>query len=287
MTIKSILCIFGGADSELGAVNAALALGKEHGAHIRFLHLSPDPSAYAGLYGEGIIVSGEIVEAIEKENKTRLEKARRHVTALAGKHHVPLDAPESPAHHASATFRHLTGMMDASIARAGRVSDLIVLGKDDKPTHDIITPALFNTGRPVLLMPALKDDMAGWRDKMVALAWDGSLQAARSLYNALPVIRNAEAVQVLVSREHRKPLDLEAEQDIMEYLRAHGLKPNVIVTDRGSHSIGEALLAKAKELNADLLVLGAYGHSMFREMILGGVTEYMLEHADIPLLLSH
>lgn len=287
MTIKSILCIFGGADSELGAVEAALTLGKEHGAHIRFLHLSPDPSAYAGLYGEGIIVSGEILEAIEKENMARLEKARQHVTTLAAKYHVPLDAPESPAHHASATFRHLTGMMDATIAREGRVSDLIVLGKEYQPTHDVITPALFNTGRPVLRMPEIKTGMVEWEDKTVALAWDGSLQAARALYNALPVIRKAESGQVLVSREHGKPFDLEAEQGIMEYLRAHGLKPNVIVTDRGSHSIGEALLAKAKELRADLLVMGAYGRSMFREMILGGVTEHMLEHADIPLLLSH
>ena len=69
MGIKSILCIFSGAESELNALHVALTLGKAHAARIRFLHLSPDPSAYAGLYGGGIIVSDKIVMAIEKENK--------------------------------------------------------------------------------------------------------------------------------------------------------------------------------------------------------------------------
>lgn len=78
MTIKSILCIFGGAEDELGALNAALTLGGIYGARIRVLHLSPDPQAYMGIAGEGVFATGEIIASIEKENKARAEKARQH-----------------------------------------------------------------------------------------------------------------------------------------------------------------------------------------------------------------
>lgn len=148
MTIKSILCIFGGAEDELGALNAALVLGGIYGARIRVLHLSHDPRAYVGIAGEGVCVTGEILDAMEKGNKARMEKARQHVISLAAKHHIPLDNPEAMVHHASAHFAHATGMMDSVIGREGRVSDLIVVGgREETRAHDMITPALFNTGR--------------------------------------------------------------------------------------------------------------------------------------------
>lgn len=285
MSIKSILCIYGGVESELNAVHVALTLGKAQAARVRFLHLSPDPSAYVGLYGDGIIVSGEMIAAIEKKNKERLEEAKKQVAAAAAQHHIPLDTPESLAHHASATFTHLVGMQDSAIARDGRLSDVIVVGKYDGKSHDAITPALFDTGRPVLVVPSGKDGQ--WQDKTIALAWDGSLQAARALYNALPLVNNAEKFYVLTAQESGKVFDLEAECGVMDYLRAHGIHAQGIVVAVGQRPLPDSILARAKDLKADALVMGAYGHSMFREMILGGVTEHMLNKADIPLLLSH
>jgi len=80
---------------------------------------------------------------------------------------------------------------------------------------------------------------------------------------------------------------VEAECGIMGYLRAHDIHAQGIAVATGQRSVPESLLARAKDLKADLLVMGAYGHSQFREMVLGGVTEHMLQKADIPLLLSH
>lgn len=288
MAIKYILCIFGGSENELNAVQAALMLGKEHEAHIRFLHLSPDPGAHSGLYGEGVLVSSEIVAAIENENKARLEAAKRHISAMTAKYHIPLDGPQSPAHRISASFRHLTGNMDRLVAREGRVCDLIIMGKNDTMKYDTMTPALFNTGRPVLLIPSIKGTpVMSWNERKVAIAWDGGMEAARALYNALPLVRKSKAMHLLVAREHGKAFDLEAQQIVMEYLNAHGFHPNIVVADRGDRSIGETLLEKVKELGSDLLIMGAYGHSMFREMVLGGVTEHVLSHGDIPIFLSH
>ena len=285
MSIRLILCIFSGADCELSSVHTALVLAKEHGARVRFLHLSPDPSAYVGLYGEGMIVSGDIVAAIERENLERLGQAKTLIAAAAIQQGVPLDAGEFPIHHACATFHHVVGMQDRAIAREGRLSDLIVVGKNNNAMHDAVTPALFSTGRPVLVVPAGKEEP--WQDKTVAIAWDGGLQAARALYSALPLISKAEMVYVLTAQEHGKALDLEAESGVMAYLHMHGMKAQAIVVAAGQRSLPESLLIRAKDMKVNVLVMGAYGHSMLREMILGGVTEYMLVKADIPLLLSH
>lgn len=286
MTIKSILCIFGGSQSELNALSTASVLGHTYGARVRVLHISSDPHAYAGVYGEGVVVSAAIIESIENENMQRLNKARQYVASVTAKYHIPLDTAEVSAHHASAQFIHFVGAVDPVVAREGRLSDLIIIGRGVTPANDLMTPALFNTGRPVLLMPSAHGDLSGeWQDKTVALAWNGSLQAARALFNALPLLERAEKVYVLTVEEHDH--DLATEVALMEYLRAHGIQAQGVVVAAGERSHGEALLLRAKELKSDLLVMGAYGHSMFREMVLGGVTEHMLQKADIPLLLSH
>jgi len=288
MSVKSILCIFSGAEREKGAVLASLAIGLACGARIKFLHISQEPSAYVGLLGEGVIISAEIYDAIEKENKARLQRAREYIESETAKHNVPLDSGERLIHHTSAIFKHIVGVPYDIVSNEGRVSDLIIVGRGDGAVYDVIAPALFNTGRPVLLAPTEKNQVgAEVRDKIVAVAWNGNLQAARALYNSFPLIRNAERVYVLTAQKAGEAFDLEAENGLMEYLKEHDLQAQCIVVAAGQRSVGEALLTRARELNADLLIMGAYHHSTFREMILGGVTEYMLENSSIPLLLSH
>lgn len=292
MSIKSILCIFGGAPHELNALNTAMVLAQSHSAQIRAVHISPDPKIYVGLYGQDVMVSSEIMSAIEKRNTERHVKAKQYVTSFAAKHHIPLDTREALAHHASARFLHLTGTVEQAIAMEGRLSDLIIVSRaeDAASTHDdtAITAALFNTGRPVLMMPKAEGDLPmQWQDKTIALAWDGSLEAARAMWGAMPLLERAEKLHVLTARSHGDTLDLTAEVKLMDYLKAHGLQTEIIAIDRGRQSAGEVVLDKAKELKADLLVMGAYGHSMFREMILGGFTEHMLKRAGLPIILSH
>lgn len=290
MTIKSILCIFNGSQDELNALNTALVLGQAYGAQIRVLHVSPDPRAYDVAYGEGIITSAAIVEAVEKENTQRLNKAKQYVVSFAAKHHLPLDASDSPAHHAFVRFVHVVGVLDSTVAHQGRLSDLIIIGgSEETRAHNAITPALFNTGRPVLLIPPVHDRLSSqWQDKTVAFAWNGSLQSARALYNAIPLLGRTEKLYVLTVEGHGHTRSLAAEAALMEYLHAHGINSQAILVGGGNfRTDGEALLMRAKELKADLLVMGAYGHSMFREMVIGGVTEHMIKKSDIPLILSH
>jgi nucleotide-binding universal stress UspA family protein len=291
MTLKSILCIFSGSQSELNAVNAALILGKTYNAYVRFLHISPDPGAYAAMYGCGDAYAyAALNEACGKDNKERLDKAKRYVASLTAKHHVPLDSTDLPVHHASARFVHMTGHPDSIVGEEGRLSDLIVIGhgvpEADRLHNSTVIAALFDTGRPVMLLPAQEAKAPG-EYKTIALAWKGTMDAGRAIYNAMPFLEKAEKAYVLTVQEHGETYDLGVEAALLAYLHTHGIHAQGIVVAAGTHNPAEALLIRTKELKIDLLVMGAYGHSRFREMLMGGVTNYMLETADIPLLLSH
>lgn len=292
MTIKSILCIFGGGQDELNAVNTALLLGKANNAQIHFLHISPNPYSYAGIYGEDIVAAGVILEAIEKENAERMRRAKQYVASLTHKHNITLDAPELLSKHASAKFVHLTGYFEDIIAREGRLSDLVIIGRGTYTQNTLydaaVVSALFHTGRPVLLIPKAKGAMErDWKDKIIAIAWKGTKEASQAIYNAMPFLEKAEKVYILTAEGRGEVYDLEAEAAVAEYLRAHGVNSQSIAIAAGNLTPAEALLIRAKELDVDFLVMGAYGHSRFREMLLGGVTNHMLEKADIPLLMSH
>lgn len=291
MGIKSILCIFQGAQNELSAVNSALCLAKIFAAHVRFLHISHDPSTYGNLYDEGMFISIEMSAHIEEINKKKLDKAKQYVTSFCTSHEVSLNAENPPTHHAHAKFLHQIGEAEAIIAREGRLSDIIVISRGIE--HDILYnealfASLFNTGRQVLIMPVVTGHMQNnWEEKVISIAWDGSLEVARAIFNSVPLLERAEKVKVLTANDHEANGNIHFTTPLADYLTAHEIHAEYIAIDCKKRNAGEAILEKANDLQSNLLIMGACGHSHFREMIMGGFTKYMLEEADIPLLLSH
>ena len=290
MTIQSILCIFSGSEDELNAVTTTFALGKSYTAHLRFLHISVDPNSYAAAYGCGDAVAlPSLRDALGKENEQRMQKAKKYIETLAAQYDVLLEKEESLPHHSSACFTHQTGCLGTIVADQGRLCDLIIIGRAGKDAHynDVAIPALFDTGHPVLLLPIQKAPSGLADCKTAVIAWKSSSEAARAVSNAMPFLENAEKVFVLTASDEGKSYDSTEESPLLAYLHTHNIHAQVIVVASGILDAGEAILTKTKELKADLLVMGAYGHTRFRELMLGGVTNYMLENADIPLLLSH
>jgi nucleotide-binding universal stress UspA family protein len=288
MSIKSILCLCDGTPDEICGLNTSLALARAQAAQLRILHVTSPITPYM----EGIVANSAISAAMDEENEERLKMARQYSSHYAALHHVPLDVADAPQHHASARFLHRTGSLEEIVSQEGRLSDLTVIGRNANGLNIIydetLLAALFDTGRPVLVVPSFHGPLPReWEHKTIALPWNGSMEAARALYNAVPFLEEAEKVHVLIAHGHNEGCRITDEAGVLEYLQAHGVSADVIMVDRGSLSAGEALLAKAHELKADLMVMGAYGHTRAREMILGGVTHYMLKKADIPLLLSH
>ena len=120
----------------------------------------------------------------------------------------------------------------------------------------------------------------------VLVAWNGSAQAARAVNDALPFLQSAERVVVVMVNPARG--DRTEGTDIARHLARHGIAAEItdIVTDRNGN-VGNVLLSRATDEAADLIVIGAYGHSRLRELVLGGVSRALLGHMTVPVLMAH
>lgn len=178
------------------------------------------------------------------------------------------------------------------ICLQARYADLIVIGQHDPNEISPVTMpdfaqyVMLNSGRPVLLVPyAGRFDTIGNR---VLVAWNGSMEATRAITSAMPLLKRAPMVDVAVFNPNAEPLahGPQPGADMGLYLARHGIRVNVLQRQT-SQETGSALLALARELNSDLVIMGGYGHNRFREILLGGVTRTVLDEMTIPVLMSH
>jgi nucleotide-binding universal stress UspA family protein len=180
------------------------------------------------------------------------------------------------------------------IALQARYCDLVVLGQDDLNEPSPALTAGFpeyvamSGGSPTLIVP-----YAGTFDKLgerILIAWNASSQAMHAIRGALPFLRRAKNVDVVIyNAALRKDVyGDEPGADIALYLARHGVKVNVMQEEIGGEiDVGNALLSQSVERGSDMLVMGCYGHTRFREMLLGGATRVVLESMTLPVLMAH
>lgn len=283
MAVRTILVPVHGSPSGRVVLKTALQVAREHDAHIDAVHVRPDPRVGVPLVGEGMSAGmvEELIDLAEKETAVRAREARALFDEVQAAERLPLTAdPAGPA--PSLAYAEADGREEEEIARRGRVHDLIVLARPsqraDTDATVIFNAALFETGRPVLVAP-IREGAIGRR---VAIAWNGSAEAARAVASAMDFLRRADSVEAVAADPDRASgvtLD-----ELVTYLGWHGIAVHQHSLGEAGHS-GEAV-AKAVGA-ADLVVMGAYSHSRLRQLILGGVTRYMLEHAPSALLMAH
>jgi nucleotide-binding universal stress UspA family protein len=120
------------------------------------------------------------------------------------------------------------------------------------------------------------------------IAWKLGRESARAVFDALPLLEGAEKVHILEIRERgQEPSGLAPDTSIAAALGRHGIKPSVRSSVVGDISVGDEILSRLSDLGADLLVMGAYGHSRMRELVFGGVTRHIARHMTAPTLFSH
>ena len=178
------------------------------------------------------------------------------------------------------------------IGLQARYSDLVVIGQTNP---DEVSPAVLpdfpeyivmHSGRPVLMIPYAGDFTT--IGKRPLISWDASREATRAVTDAIPLLKRADVVQLAIFNSNSVP-DAHGEQpgaDIALFLARHGIKVEVSV-HKTSTDIGNALLSLASDLDSDMIIMGAYGHSRLREMIMGGVTKTILSSMTIPVLMAH
>jgi nucleotide-binding universal stress UspA family protein len=179
-----------------------------------------------------------------------------------------------------------------ALARHGRTSDLVVLGQhdsqDDLDTapRDLSQRALMELGGPVLMVPYAGRFEGPARQAVVA--WDGSREAAVALRAAIPALQHATKVTLISWRGPLREGDRDdlLVRELLSYLRRHDIEANA-QHDVTGLEVGDNLLSRLTDLGADLLVMGAYGHSRFRELMLGGATRQILAQMTVPVLMAH
>jgi nucleotide-binding universal stress UspA family protein len=178
------------------------------------------------------------------------------------------------------------------LSEQARYSDLVILTQP-VPTESIVPMyddlpeyVALASGRPVLVLPPANNHTVVGGDLL--LAWDGSLEATRAVHHALPLLARAKSVRVLVIDTGRTQQSLHSgiAADIGWYLARHGIQAELL-TERTRSEVGAALLAHCADLHIDLLVMGCYGHTHFREILLGGATLTVLQGMGCAVFMVH
>ena len=177
---------------------------------------------------------------------------------------------------------------DDALGCRGRAFDLTVVSKAgsrrDEPRMATVESALFDSGRPVLIVPPSAPELPALGDTIV-VSWNGSTETARAVSFAMPFLVRARQVTVLTVKGAL--VDGPSGEQIAAMLRLHGVPAAALPREDERRSPGATILAQAQELGADLLVKGAYTQSRIRELIFGGATRHILEHTDLPVLMAH
>ncbi len=286
MTVRTILVPVRGDGKGEGVLNHAVSLARRHSAHMEVLHCRSRPE---DLIPFGIFVPAslrkEIVASAGTLANEEEDKVRGLFDRYCQQHDLPaLDAAPWPRDRVSVTWREETGKQAKIIGVRGRLADVIAVAQPDHAQNlgmNTLESALLETGKLVLMCPPAPVESVGAR---VAVAWNGSAEASRAVTTALPVLKAADAVTILSEEGAKLPVSAEEARD---YLAVHDIACNQRSFSASPAKVGQALVAGAKAAGADCLLMGAYGQSRRRELIMGGVTQHVVDHADIPILLMH
>lgn len=290
MAVRFILVPVTGGEGDAVVLDAAVALAERFGAHIEVLHPELDPRDAVPFLGEG--ASGaliqQIMEAAQRDSVGRTARARATFEAWRQRVNLPFAAASGGQSGPTVSWREDIGPEDELVGRRGRLADLIVVPQPTSAGNVVPTvsfeAALLDTGRPVLAVPLAPGALARMATGPVLVAWNGSVESARAISAAIPLLSTAERVAVLSVVENDKAAD---GGKVVEYLAWHGIKADLLPPTRKQANVGAQILAEAAALNAGLLVMGAYTRSRLRRMVFGGVTEHVLANATIPAFMVH
>jgi nucleotide-binding universal stress UspA family protein len=240
-----------------------------------FTNLLPDPAIFAGDFG--ITALGQLVDAATESGDTVEKRLRQRLTRLAAPHELR-------------RIDGYPGVLEQAVASEARWNDLFVATCPREDVDDrwraLIETVMFDGGRGVYLLPPAVAPRSSIQT--ILIGWTDTRQSARAVAEALPLIARATQVHIVTAKEeaHGRMGGAEVLADISAHLSRHGVETTATVLSPRD-SVGNALLAEAQRVSADLVVAGAYGHSRFREWVLGGVTADLLDRSTVPLLLAH
>jgi nucleotide-binding universal stress UspA family protein len=277
MSYKTILVHLDHRPRSSVRLELAFRLAERFDAHLIGLFAPGGARLPSYAQAEGGPLLREVLEKRRAEVAQEVRKRFQEVAGRNGKDRAEWRASESEP--------------DAAVRLSARYADLVVAGQPEAgelgEPRGLADELALSSGRPVLFVPyAGKFADVGRR---VLIAWDAGREAARAVSDALPLLQGAEAVEVAAFDPERggRRHGQEPGADIGLYLARHGVKVSVARQSGAGFEVGGQILSRAADHGADLIVMGAYGHSRVRELVLGGATRTLLEAMTVPVLMSH
>ncbi len=274
MPLKDILVYVDDSAQATSTVAAACSLARRHDAHLTGLAVDR-PADIPGF--AAIEIPPSAVEIIRQQRQESLDKARKTFDK----------AVDAAGLTGRSGWSVASGRPLETLSLRSRYADLTVVSQNAPEGQgggeDLVDDLIMASGRPILVIPYIGAPAEIGRT--VLIAWNASREAARAVSDAMPLLESADSVEIFAV-EPRGIGDIPG-ADIAEHLARHGLKTNAVKTAGLDIEVGDVLLNQVADTGADLIVMGAYGHSRMRELVLGGATRHILEHMTAPVLLSH
>jgi nucleotide-binding universal stress UspA family protein len=278
MAYKTILTVLS-SPAQIPLLDDAAALAAREDAHLDILCVGVDNSQVGYYFPGGTpYVFQETIDAAMHEAES-LEQATRAHLASASDLRWSVDSVVAQI----GSIPNLVGMR-------ARFSDLTVLSRPYAETapgdaEAVTEAALFEGGCPVLVLPGT--GLPAQAPKKILIAWNQSIEALAAIRRALPLLKAADSVEVTIIDPRRNASDgAEPGEILTKMLTRHGVKAEIAVLARTAPTVSDEIARRAAEIQADMIVMGAYGHSRFREAILGGATRSMLEKAKVPVFMA-
>ena len=275
--LGEIVVFIDGRAETAGILEFAGVLAQEHGARLTAVFMQPEPAVtppetFARGKGMQSVIEAHRaqLEGIEADHRARFENIVR-------RHGIPSEWRSLP-------------FLSSEVGVHAYYADLVVVARPESAGQTAGPPGLaeslvLSSGRPIIIFPP-RGTVS--RVRRILVAWNARREAIRAVADALPLLVKAKAVEILVVDHERKPSGhgQEPGADIARHLARHGAQVEVRRLSSGGEDVGRLLLSQAAVLAADLLVMGAYGHSHLSEWMFGGVTRTVLREASLPVLMS-
>lgn len=278
MSFKTILLHVNSIEKSEPVIRAGVATAEKYGAHLVGLYVIPPITSYLG------VPVPEAVTSFHEKHYSKISEGIRK-TFLQLTEGLPITTEWRTAPAAFSSVKNIVSQM-------AHTSDLLIVGNDphylrESPADDLLEAIITNTCRPTLVVP-VDHELSDFGDN-VLVAWDGTDESTRAIFDSLPLLKLAESVNVhrvnpTGSVKHRT---IGTSSEIVGTLARHGISSELSYSERPFYEIAAELFRVATEKEADTIVMGAYGHNKVHGSLIPSVAREVLKSMKIPILMSH
>ena len=287
MAIKKIMVPLDGSKSDTEVLNTALVMADRFGAHVEVLHVMPRatdtaPFTFARL---PVKLKDTVVSEAERDSREKADAIQVVFETCCAKYNVPI--ADKPTPGVTASWHEEQGRASEVLVPRARLSDMVAIARPRRsgstvrrsPAGETLEAVMLQSGRPVLIVPP--EWQATWVEH-AAIGWNESLEVSRALAMTLPCLPFMKTVTIIVSTKREA-----SAKALVEYLAWHGIEAEIQVFNKTHGSVGEIMLDLCVTVGAGLLIVGGFSHARAREMLFGGVTRYLLAHANVLTAMVH